>query len=285
MIGEDVSRETSQTLGTGGLNGNYSRKWLKDSGIMQRNFMQGRTIYKTGISMRKDGMAAEKGEFAERLRRAAERAAAKAGIEASEDNLTKMTVYVEELRKWNNAYNLVGRKVGEEGLESLLRDALSPLIIKGLFAEGKEVLDIGSGAGMPGIPLYLVAGPFPLTLVESQRKRITFLKHICRKLELEEARVYGGRLEEMARTEDHLNAYEVGMARAVMDPMRLVRLARPLLCEKGRLVLFLGKKDAENIRKAALGLAEKGFELEVLRSTQRIAGKENYLAVLRKAGR
>ena len=61
VIGEDVSRETSQTLGTGGLNGNYSWKWLKDSGIMQRNFMQGRTIYKTGISMRKDGMAAEKG--------------------------------------------------------------------------------------------------------------------------------------------------------------------------------------------------------------------------------
>ena len=110
---------------------------------------------------------------------------------------------------------------------------------------------------MPGIPLYLVAGP-SAHAVESQRKRITFLKHICRKLELEEARVCGGRFEEMARTEDHLNAYEVGMARAVMDPMRLVRLARPLLCEKGRLVLFWQERCRKH-KKSGAWIGGKGI--------------------------
>lgn len=227
----------------------------------------------------------EKAEYAERLKRAAAKVAATAGVEICEESLQKIAVYGDELRKWNKAYNLVGRKTEEEGLEALLKDALSPLSIKGLFGERKEVLDIGSGAGMPGIPLYLLAGPFPLTLVESQRKRITFLRHICRRLELEETRVYAGRIEEMGREEDHLSAYETGLARAVMDPMRLIKLARPLLCDGGKLVLFLGKGDAESMRKSAIDLGSKGFELETMRSTQRIVGKENYLAVLRKAGR
>jgi 16S rRNA (guanine527-N7)-methyltransferase len=230
-------------------------------------------------------MAAEKEEFTERLKAATEKTTGRAGFEASEEAMQMMAEYVNELRKWNKAYNLVGRRLGEEGLIDLYKDALTPLSIRGLFEGRKEVLDIGSGAGLPGIPIYLVAGPFPLTLVESQRKKITFLRHVCRKLELDDIRVYAGRLEDMAREEDQLNAYEVGLARAVMEPMRLIRLARPLLCDGGRMVLFVGKSDAERIKKTIPALNEKGFELETMRSTQRIVGKDNYLAVIRKAGR
>ena len=228
--------------------------------------------------MKKDSMT-------EKIITAIERAAGKMGIEEYERNLDKVTVYIDELRKWNKAYNLVGRKIGEEGLVDLYIDSLTPLSVRGLFEGRKEVLDIGSGAGLPGIPLYLMVGPFPLTLVESQRKKITFLRHVCRVLNLEDVRVYPGRLEEMAREEDYLNAYEIGLARAVMEPLRLSRAIRPLLCEGGKTVVFVGKKDAERIRKSGLDLEEKGMKLEALRSMQRIVGKENYLAVLRKTGR
>ena len=228
--------------------------------------------------MERDGLAAE-------LRAAIDRAAAKIGFEVDDERLEKTEAYLDELQKWNKAYNLVGRRVGTEGLVNLYVDAITPLCIRGLFDGRKEVLDIGSGAGLPGIPLYLLAGPFPLTLVESQRKKITFLRHVCRKLALEGIRVYPGRLEDMTREEDQLNAYEIGLARAVMDPLRLIKLARPLLCESGQMVVFVGKGDADRIRKASLDLNEKGLKLEALRSTQRIVGKENYLAVIRKTGR
>lgn len=230
-------------------------------------------------------MVAEKEEFGEKLKKAMQKTAAKMDMETREESLEKIARYGDELRKWNKAYNLVGRKIGTEGLIDLYKDSLSPLSLRGLFKGGKEVLDIGSGAGLPGIPLYVMAGPFPLTLVESQRKKITFLRHICRTLELEDIKIYAGRLEEMAREEDHLNAYEVGLARAVMDPLRLIKLAQPLLCEGGKMVLFVGKSEGERIRKATLTLASKGFELETMKSMQRIVGKENYLAVIRKAGR
>lgn len=226
----------------------------------------------------------EKDDLASQLRGATERAARRMGVIIDETSLEKLARYAEELQRWNKAYNLVGRKIGTEGLVELYVDAITPLSIRGLLDKGKEVLDIGSGAGLPGIPLYLTAGPFPLTLVESQRKKITFLRHISRAFNMEEVKIHPGRFEEMARNEDHLNAYEVGLARAVMDPLRLIRLARSLLCEGGNLVVFVGKKGGERIRKASLELNERGLKVEAIRSTQRIVGKENFLAVIRKTG-
>jgi len=230
-------------------------------------------------------MVMETEGFTAALKAAVQKTSARMGIEVDEERARKLLQYANELQKWNKAYNLVGRNLGAEGLTDLYIDAISPLCIRGLLDGGKEVLDIGSGAGLPGIALYLMVGPFPLTLVEAQRKKITFLRHVCRQLGLDEIRLYPGRLEEMLKEEDHLNAYEVGLARAVMDPLRLIKLARPLLCDGGRMVVFVGKADAERIRKASLSMNEKGLRLEVIKSTQRIVGKENYLAVVEKAGR
>jgi len=229
-------------------------------------------------------MVMETEGFTAALKAAVQRTSTRMGIEVDEERARKLLQYANELQKWNKAYNLVGRNLGAEGLTELYIDAISPLCIRGLLDGGKEVLDIGSGAGLPGIALYLMAGPFPLTLVEAQRKKITFLRHVCRQLGLDEIRLYPGRLEEMLKEEDHLNAYEVGLARAVMDPLRLIKLARPLLCDGGRMVVFVGKADAERIRKASLSMNEKGLRLEAIKSTQRIVGKENYLAVVEKAG-
>ena len=228
---------------------------------------------------------AEREAFKDKLWAAMQRTAAKMGIEADENCLQSISLYADELRKWNKAYNLVGRKLSEEGLIELYKDAISALSVRGLFDGRKEVLDIGSGAGLPGIPLYLAAGPFPLTLLESQRKKITFLRHICRKLELREVRVHAGRLEDMAKEEDQLTAYDVGLARAVMEPLRLARMAVPLLCDGGNLVLYVGKSEADKIRRSSLTLGGRGLELQKIKSTQRIVGRENYLAVMRKVAR
>lgn len=205
------------------------------------------------------------------------------GMEMSEDRLAPLLSYADELRKWNKAYNLVSRNMGAEGLARLYVDAISPLCIKNLLGGEREVVDIGSGAGLPGIPLYLVAGPFPITLVESQRKKVTFLRHIRSLLGLSGLQIYPGRLEEMVKEDRFLNSFEVGLARAVTDPLRLARTAKALICEGGRLVLFVGKADKEKIRKNSISLEEKGLKLEAIRSTERIVGRENYLVVLKKA--
>jgi 16S rRNA (guanine527-N7)-methyltransferase len=244
---------------------------LEDKGDMSRRFKENGSF-----SMGEEPIRSQ-------MRAACERAARVMGVSFDDAGIDLLIEYAEELRHWNKAYNLVGRNIGSEGIVKLFVDALTPLYIKGLLDGEKEVVDIGSGAGLPGIPLYIAQGPFPLTLVESQRKKVTFIRHICRKFGLKDARTYPGRLESMSREEDSLNAFEVGLARAAMEPLRLLSLARPLLCEGGRLVLFVGKNDGSRIKKASLDLQAKGMIVEAIRSTQRLVGKENFLAVIRKA--
>ncbi|MDY6795614.1 MAG: 16S rRNA (guanine(527)-N(7))-methyltransferase RsmG [Actinomycetota bacterium] len=210
------------------------------------------------------------------------RAAKRMGVTVGESAISQLNGYADELRRWNRAYNLVGRNIGIDGMLWLYVDSISPLCIKGLLEEGKEVLDLGCGAGLPGIPLYITAGPFNLTLVESQRKKITFLRHVCRKFEMEDVSIYGGRMEDLAREEDKLSAYDVVFSRALMEPLRLMRKVRALVSDGGKVILFVGKKDADRVRRTKMDLVGKGMVLEAIRSTKRITGKENYLAVIRK---
>jgi 16S rRNA (guanine527-N7)-methyltransferase len=225
---------------------------------------------------------AESSERKDRICQSIRKVGNRLGIEISPEMLDLSVTYIEELLRWNKAFNLVGRRLDLEGVLLLFLDSLTPLMMKGVFSEGVEVLDIGSGAGMPGIPLYLIGGPFPLTMAEAQRKRVTFLRHICRKLGLSRAYVYPGRIEEMRKHEDYMSFFDVGLARAVMDPMKLLGIAGPLISEGGKLVLFVGSSDGERLRRGASGLEKRGWRMESLRSTQRYVGRDNYLAILKK---
>ena len=213
---------------------------------------------------------------------ALQKAASRMGLSHTEEMEAALGHYLEELARWNKAYNLVGRGIGTKGMVELCIDSITPLCIKGLFSEEKEVLDIGSGAGMPGIPLYIIGGPFPLTLVEPQRKRISFLRHIRRKLGLERIRLYPGRIEDMCREEDHLNTYEIALARATMEPLRLARMAQPLLCDGGQLVIFVGERGDEEMRKSGAAFEAKGLKVQATRSTKRFTARDNHLVQLVK---
>ncbi|MGQ9476173.1 MAG: 16S rRNA (guanine(527)-N(7))-methyltransferase RsmG [Actinomycetota bacterium] len=221
-------------------------------------------------------------EERERAREAIVKVASRMGVEVLPERIDASLCYMEELLRWNKAFNLVGRKQGFEGLLTLFLDSITPLLFRNLFGETTEVVDIGSGAGMPGIPLYILGGPFALTLVESQRKKVTFLRHVSHMMGLSGVAVFPGRLEGMQGVDDYLSRFDVGVARAVMQPPRLLRAARPLISEGGVLVLFVGKNDAEALRKSASELESRGWRLEGLRSTQRYVGRENYLALVRK---
>jgi 16S rRNA (guanine527-N7)-methyltransferase len=227
-------------------------------------------------------MQEENVDFSSNLRDSIIKSGRRMNIEIEEGRLEALSSYALELMRWNKAYNMIGRKLGKEGIIDLFVDAISPLCIRGLFEGKKEVIDIGSGAGLPGIPLYMMGGPFTLTLVESQRKKVTFLRHIKRMLKIDDMRLFSIRFEELIKQEDNLNAYEIGLARAVMDPIKLAILAKPIICDGGKIVLFVGKAEADRIRKASLDLSDKGLNLENLRSTQRFVGKEHYLAVIEK---
>jgi len=211
-----------------------------------------------------------------------ERACRALGLETGEDRMAAARTFLEELARWNRAYNLVGRRATWEDLVGHFIDSLAPLIYGSLSGEEEEMLDLGSGAGFPGVPLAIMDGPLGMTLVEPARKKQAFLRHIRRKLGLEGLRVLGMRCEEMSKKEDYLNAYDRVFMRAVADPQRAMRMARPLLSSRGTLVLFLGKEAGASLENRKKEAQKAGLKLESLRSTRKLTGKDNYIALLRK---
>jgi 16S rRNA (guanine527-N7)-methyltransferase len=199
-----------------------------------------------------------------------------------EERLEALEIYLSELYRWNKAYNLVGRRTTWEGLIEHAVDSLTPLMYRKLFHSEAETLDLGSGAGFPGYPLYIACGPFPLTLVEPMRKRYAFLRHIRRELKMEKVEILPLRGEEMAKEEKYLNSFDLVFARALTDYQKTMKLARPLLSSGGNLVLFLGKEDGEKLSKEGKSLDRGGYSLANLRSVKKITGKDNFLAILEK---
>jgi len=121
-----------------------------------------------------------------------------------------------------------------------------------------RVIDIGSGAGFPAIPLALVKPSLEFTLVEPSRKKVTFLRHVVRQLKLNLVRIRAERAETLLRESDMREAFDVALARAVAPLADVGRLVFPLLRPAGSFLAQTGT--AEDIDDAVRRLATDGFE-------------------------
>lgn len=118
-----------------------------------------------------------------------------------------------------------------------------PLLGNDSNGEGPHLLDLGTGAGFPGIPLKLMNDSIRLTLVDASRKKTSFLKHALRVLELERATVINARIENIAHEGD---SYDYVVSRATFSLAELIAMAHPFLSPGGTLISMKGKpSDAE----------------------------------------
>ncbi len=151
--------------------------------------------------------------------------------------------YLKELLLWNEQFNLTAIRTPEEIKVKHFFDSLTllPFIPKGV----KTLVDVGSGAGFPGIPLAIVRPDLLVTLVESVGKKTTFLEHIVTTLGLKNVEVIYARAEEVATHPDYFESFDVGVARAVAKLDKLAGFVLPLIKKHG---IFLAQKGTlENI--------------------------------------
>jgi 16S rRNA (guanine527-N7)-methyltransferase len=144
----------------------------------------------------------------------------------------RIQLYLDLLVKWNQKINLTAEKDPEQILKRHVFDSLQ------YFREIKpefRVMDIGSGAGFPGIPLKIIFPDMVLALVESQRKRCSFLETAVRELELEQAEVINARAEDIPA--NHENLFNVVIFRAVSDLMQCLALGERFIAPGGRLIV------------------------------------------------
>ncbi len=218
----------------------------------------------------------------ELLREKLERAGRALGIEIGEEAAESLFVFLGELAKWNKAYNLVGRRTTWPDLVDHCIDSLSVLLVVKDLGEDSRIIDIGTGAGFPGIPLYLTAGPFDLVLLEVVRKKVAFLRHVKRSMELEGVQVLALRAEAAARQKDMAAGFDLALMRAVADWRKAVLLGKGLVRPGGEMVMLCGPKAAEEMGKAGMYLQKSGFRLAKTRSSRRLTGRDTAVMSLEK---
>jgi 16S rRNA (guanine527-N7)-methyltransferase len=154
----------------------------------------------------------------------------KAGIEKLElenkDYLyTKLLIYKDLLIKWNKVFNLISVKGVDEIVTHHFLDCLAVVP----FIEGKNVLDVGSGAGLPGIIIGLCCPEKNITLVDSVGKKTTFLKQTCAELNLSNITIINKRVEDITTNK----LFDSIIARAFAEMQVLIDLTRHLIEDKG----------------------------------------------------
>ena len=164
------------------------------------------------------------------------------GIELGEEACARLLVYLAELTKWSRRINLIARDTPElQVLANHFLDSLSLLPL--LQGEGSPIhlLDVGTGAGFPGLVLACVLPAARFTLVEPRQKRVSFLRHLIRTLGLNHVEVVADRIEPHAS--DWQGRFSHITSRAVAEPGLFLSLVRPLVIAETRVILMLARKE------------------------------------------
>jgi 16S rRNA (guanine527-N7)-methyltransferase len=153
--------------------------------------------------------------------------AGRLGIKLSAEQVEQFDVYYRELLDWNRRINLTAITGYEEVQVKHFLDSLT--VTLALKPDNKDfrLIDVGSGAGLPGIPLKILMPDIKLTLLEATAKKAAFLNHISQKLRLKDVAVVVGRAEDIAHREDYREQFDIVLSRAVASLASLVELTLP----------------------------------------------------------
>ncbi|MGH2601581.1 MAG: 16S rRNA (guanine(527)-N(7))-methyltransferase RsmG, partial [Dehalococcoidia bacterium] len=146
------------------------------------------------------------------------------------------------LLEWNARFNLTAITDPDEIERWLFLDSLLlvPIIDRLTADNPARLVDIGSGAGFPGVPLAIARPDLEITLVEATAKKVTFLDHLIAELDLPNVTAMHARAEDLGRHAAHRGAYDLATARAVASLPALIELTMPLLCLGGHALLPKG---------------------------------------------
>lgn len=183
----------------------------------------------------------------------------KINIELTEKQIRQFIIYKDELKEWNEKINLTAITDDEE---IILKHFIDSLTIEKYIGENDSIIDVGTGAGFPGIPIKIIKPNTEVTLLDSLNKRLLFLQDIIGKNSLQKISCVHGRAEDVSRETIHREMYDVATARAVANMSTLVELCLPFVKVGGKFICMKGNNieevnDAKNAIKILGGEIDK----------------------------
>jgi len=208
------------------------------------------------------------------------------GIVLSDRQVAAFETCYRELVEWNQRSNLTAITDWQGVLVRHFLDSLSCLcaLPRGeLTTAGARVIDVGTGAGFPGLPLKIVCRDMRLTLLEATGKKVTFLKHMVEVLGLRDVQVVRGRAEEAGREAVHREQYDWALARAVAEMPTLMEYLLPLVRVGGAVLAQKGEDAAGEVQGADASLVTLGGRVRRLVPVElRGLAETRYLVVVDK---
>ena len=171
--------------------------------------------------------------------------------------------YYELLVEWNGFMNLTAITEFDDVMKKHFADSLS--IVKAfskIRTEKLKVIDIGTGAGFPGIPLKIVFPQIELTLLDSLQKRLKFLQEVIDQLELGEVELIHGRAEDFCKPSMKREQYDLCVSRAVANLATLSELCLPYVKVGGKFIPYKSEKAEEEVREAQKAITLLGGEVK-----------------------
>lgn len=179
-------------------------------------------------------------------------------IELSDIQLEQFYIYMNMLIEWNKVMNLTAIT---EPKEIIVKHFIDSLTILEKFEKDSKIIDVGTGAGFPGIPIKIAYPETKIILLDSLNKRIKFLNEVITKLELKNINAVHGRAEEYGKNKDYREKFEIAVARAVAPLNVLLEYLMPFIKVNGKCICMKGANSAEEVKNSTNAINILGGEL------------------------
>lgn len=180
------------------------------------------------------------------------------GINLQEKDVHKFYSYMNLLLEWNEKINLTAIT---EMDDVILKHFIDSITVLRYIDENNSVVDVGTGAGFPGIPIAILKPNCEITLLDSLNKRILFLKDVIEKIELKNAKTVHSRAEDFGQSRANREKFDVSISRAVANLAVLVEYLLPLVKVGGRCICMKGANADEEIDNAKFAIKQLGGKI------------------------
>lgn len=182
-------------------------------------------------------------------------------VDLNSDKLNMYKKYMDLVLDWNNKINLTAIKDEDE---FILKHFIDSLTVKDLIDDNSKVIDVGTGAGFPGIPLKIYNDSLDITLLDSLNKRVKFLDLVIEELSLNSIDTIHGRAEDIAHLNNYREKYDVAISRAVAQLNVLVEYLLPFVKVGGKCICMKGPNASEEIENSKKAIEKLGGKIEVV---------------------